>query len=57
MYTSYEIANAMVTIASVPWNGEQYWRANDILVWGENNLTPYEMHKLNVAAQDMGARL
>lgn len=54
MYTSYEIANAMVTLTRAEWNGEQYWRANDILVWGENHLTPNEMHNLNKEAQKMG---
>lgn len=54
MYTSYEIANAMVTMTRAEWNGEQYWRANDILVWGENHLSNTEMHKLNLAAQELG---
>jgi hypothetical protein len=55
-YSSTELIQAMITITVLD-SGDAYWRANDALVWGEENLTGHELYKLNLEAQRIGANL
>jgi len=55
-YSSTELIQAMITITALQ-DGDAYWRANDALVWAEENLTGHELHNLNVEAQRIGVNV